>query len=84
MLTEGSSEGYGVSIHLRGSSRDVPGPEGDPAGFRSAAQDQHPSAGPGSGLLPSPAGPTHSPYIHSAVDTFAEYTASNNEMATIA
>lgn len=64
VLTEGGGEGYaGVSLHLRGSSRGVQDPEGDPADYWSAAEEQHPSTGPGPGLCPPPTGLPHSLHI---------------------
>ena len=61
VLPEGGGEGYaGVSVHLRGSSGGVQGPERETAGYWSAAEEQHAFAGRGPGLRPPPTGPTHS------------------------
>lgn len=65
VLTEGSGEGYaGVSVHLGRSSGGLQGPERDPAGYRSADEEQHPSPGPGPGFRCTTAGTTHSLHLN--------------------
>jgi len=56
------AEGHaGVPAHLGGCCAGLRGPEGDPGGQRSAAEDQRPSAGhaPPPGLRPPAAGLTN-------------------------